>query len=172
MNLLSFYKIYYRHRIVKANIFLKFYLFIILPIRYLLNLPFFPKRINLDIYSKKNQYLFQKDLNYLFEFFNSDKGNFYIDKYIQPILSLLPTKFTKDEYAKKKIIVSSIISDLYDKYNILTFYGSNLDLPLKISCQIDTSNKSLEYFLDSFEKILENGILITLKNFIKKNITK
>lgn len=94
------------------------------------------------------------------------------DKYIQPILSLLPTKFTKDEYAIKKIIVSSIISDLYDKYNILTFYGSNLDLPLKISCPIDTSNKSLEYFLDSFEKILENGILITLKNFIKKNITK
>ena len=94
------------------------------------------------------------------------------DKYIQPILSLLPLKFTKDEYAIKKILVSSVISELYDKYNILTFYGSNVDLPLKISCPVNTNKESLEYFLNSFEKILENGIIAALKNFIKKNIFK
>tara|TARA_B100000214_G_scaffold375147_1_gene360303 strand:+ start:399 stop:1247 length:849 start_codon:yes stop_codon:yes gene_type:complete len=124
MNLLSFYKIYYRHRIVKANIFLKFYLIIILPIRYLVNLPFFPKRINLDIYSKKNQYLFQKDLNYLFEFFNSDKGNFYIDQYIQPIKK---TSLKINAHGYSPFYEKYFVLKKEEKINILelgSFYGN------------------------------------------------
>ncbi len=96
----------------------------------------------------------------------------FSDKYLQPILSLLPSKFAKDEYFIKKIIVSSYISQLYDDYDILTFYGSNLDLPLKISCPIDTDEESLKYFLSSFEKLLEKGTISVVKNFIKKNIFK
>lgn len=94
----------------------------------------------------------------------------FSDKYIQPMLSLLPSKFAKDEYAIKKIIVSSYISELYDNHNILTFYGSNIDLPLKISCPIITDEESLYYFLKSFEKVLKLGTITVLKNFIKKNI--
>ncbi len=94
----------------------------------------------------------------------------FSDKYIQPMLSLLPSKFAKDEYAIKKIIVSSYISELYDSHNILTFYGSNIDLPLKISCPIITDEESLNYFLKSFEKVLKLGTITVLKNFIKKNI--
>ena len=85
MNLLTFYKIFYKHRILKANILLKIYLIIILPLRYLSNLPFVPKKINLDIHSINNSDLFKKNLDYLFEKFNSDKGNFYINQYSQPI---------------------------------------------------------------------------------------
>ena len=47
MKLKTFYKIYYRHRIIKANIFLKIYLLCIIPIRYFLNLPYIRKKINL-----------------------------------------------------------------------------------------------------------------------------
>ena len=94
----------------------------------------------------------------------------FSDKYIQPMLSLLPSKFAKDEYAIKKIIVSSYISEIYDSHNILTFYGSNIDLPLKISCPIITDEESLNYFLKSFEKVLKLGTITVLKNFIKKNI--
>ena len=78
----------------------------------------------------------------------------------------------RDEYAIKKIIVSSYISELYDNHNILTFYGSNIDLPLKISCPIITEKDSLIYFLDSFEKVLEKGTYSVLMNFIKRNIFK
>ena len=85
MKLKTFYKIYYKHRILKANFFLKIYLIIIVPIRYLLNIPFLPKKINLDDHSKKNAYLFDKELDFLFEKFNSDKGNFYINQYSQPM---------------------------------------------------------------------------------------
>tara|TARA_S200000501_G_scaffold323670_1_gene320459 strand:+ start:1117 stop:1455 length:339 start_codon:yes stop_codon:yes gene_type:complete len=85
MKLKTFYKIFYRHRIIKANFFLKIYLILILPIRYLFNIPFLPKKIDLDKHLHKNSYLFDKKLDFLFEKFNSDKGNFYINQYSQPI---------------------------------------------------------------------------------------
>ena len=69
----------------KANIFLKVYILVILPFRYLINIPYLPKVINLDYHSKINSELFKKDLDFLFEHFNSDKGEYYINQYMQPI---------------------------------------------------------------------------------------
>ncbi len=124
MNINSFYKIYYKHRIIKANFFLKLYLFAILPFRYLLNIPFIPPKVNLDSHSLKNQNLFEKNLNFLFEYFNSDKGDYFVDQYIQPI-------------KKNKIKIQAHgYSEIYEKYffkkkennlNILelgSFYGN------------------------------------------------
>ena len=85
MNLKTFYRIYYRHRVEKASYILKFYLFLIIPFVYFLNCFFLKGTINLDSYSKKNYSLFEKNLDFLFEFFNSDKGEYYIDQYVQPI---------------------------------------------------------------------------------------
>lgn len=85
MRIKTFYNIFYRHRVQKANIFLKVYILIILPFRYLINIPYLPKVINLDYHSKKNSELFKKDLDFLFEHFNSDKGGHYINQYMQPI---------------------------------------------------------------------------------------
>ena len=85
MKFITFYKLYYAHRIKKSNLFLKIYLIIILPIRYLVNIIFLPSKKNLDFFSKKNSFLFNKELNFLFEFFNSDKGEFFSDQYIQPL---------------------------------------------------------------------------------------
>ncbi len=124
MNINSFYKIYYKHRIIKANFFLKLYLFAILPLRYLLNIPFIPPKVNLDSHSLKNQNLFEKNLNFLFEYFNSDKGDYFVDQYIQPI--------KKNEIK----IQAHGYSEIYEKYffkkkennlNILelgSFYGN------------------------------------------------
>ena len=107
MKLLTFYKIFYRHRILKANILLKIYLIIILPFRYLSNLPFVPKKINLDAHSINNSDLFKKNLDYLFEKFNSDKGDFYINQYSQPIKKN-NTKISAHGY-----------SEIYEKYFLL-----------------------------------------------------
>ena len=85
MRIKTFYNIFYRHRVQKANIFLKVYILIILPFRYLINIPYLTKVINLDYHSKKNSELFKKDLDFLFEHFNSDKGEYYINQYMQPI---------------------------------------------------------------------------------------
>lgn len=85
MKLKTFYRIYYRHRFEKSNFLRKIYLTIILPLSYLVNLIFIQKKNDLDKFVKNNEILYEKDLNYLFEYFNSDKGEKYSNQYIKPI---------------------------------------------------------------------------------------
>ena len=59
MNLKTFYRIYYRHRILKANNFRKLYIILILPLVYVLNFIFLPRKINLDNLAKKKPEIFQ-----------------------------------------------------------------------------------------------------------------
>ena len=125
MKLQTFYKIYYKHRIIKANLLLKIYLLFVIPIKYFLNLPYLKKKINLDNYSRDKKFLFEKNLNFLFEFFESDKGEKFINQYNQPIKRDSKLKIQGHNYAK-----------FYDEYffekknkelNILeigSFYGN------------------------------------------------
>ena len=85
MKFKTFYKLFYKHRFNKASAVLKLYLYIVLPIRFFLNTFFFPKKIDLDLLEQTSSYLYEKNLNFLFEHFNSDKGNFFVDQYTQPI---------------------------------------------------------------------------------------
>ena len=84
MNFKTFYSLFYRHRFKKASIIRKFYLSIILPFKYSYNYFFLEKKMNLNSFAIKNPFLFDKDLNFLFEYFNSDKGEKYINQYTQP----------------------------------------------------------------------------------------
>jgi hypothetical protein len=84
MKFKTFYKIFYEHRVKKANILLKIYLFFILPFKYSYNLFYVPEKVDLDRLEKKNSDLLKQDLNYLFDYFNSDKGNFFENQYAQP----------------------------------------------------------------------------------------
>ena len=43
------------------------------------------KLVNVDHLASKNVFLYDKNLNYLFEYFNSDKGEHYINQYEQPL---------------------------------------------------------------------------------------
>ena len=104
MKLKTFYNIFYRHRIQKASNFLRLYLFIALLIKYIVNLFYLPKKKNLDNFSEKNSYLFKKDLNFLCEFFNSDKGENFINQYAQP-----------SKQDGKKIIAHGY-AKIYEKY--------------------------------------------------------
>ena len=125
MKLKTFYKLFYRHRVVKANIFLKIYLILIIPFRYIANFLFFKKKINLDEYSKKKADLYQKDLNYLFEHFNSDKGNKFYDQYVQPIKKNSKIIIDGHDYSKFYEDYFNIIKN--KKLNILeigSFYGN------------------------------------------------
>ena len=57
----------------------------ILPIAYILNKLLLNSVIDLDNFSKKNSELFDKNLNFFFEFFNSDKGEKFKNQYQKPI---------------------------------------------------------------------------------------
>jgi hypothetical protein len=84
MKIKTYYNLFYRHRMNKASIFRKLYLLLVIPIKYFINLFYFEKNINLDEFSKINEFLFNKDLNFLFEYFSSDKCKKFINQYVQP----------------------------------------------------------------------------------------
>ena len=104
MKLTTFYRIYYRHRIKKASHVLKIYLIITVFFKYIFNLFYLPKTKNLDDYSKENPNLFHQDLNYLCEYFNSDKGEKFKNQYAKP-----------SKQDDKKIIAHGY-AKIYEKY--------------------------------------------------------
>ena len=104
MKLRTFYRIYYRHRVKKASIILKIYLLIIIPLKYFISFFYLPQKKDLDIFSKNHAHLFNKDLNFLCEFFNSDKGEKFKNQYDKP---------SKDN---KEKVVSHGYAKIYEKY--------------------------------------------------------
>jgi len=85
VKLKTFYKIYYEHRFRKKSIILKLYIIVLLPINYLINKILLQSKLNLDTFAKKNEDLYDKNFKYLFEYFNSDKGETYLNQYNRPI---------------------------------------------------------------------------------------
>jgi cephalosporin hydroxylase len=84
MKFKTFYYLFYRHRFKKASFVRKFYLSIILPFKYLYNYFYIEKKIDLKLFAIKHPFLFDKSLDYLFEYFNSDKAEKYINQYTHP----------------------------------------------------------------------------------------
>ncbi len=75
-----------------------------LPFNYLINKIYLQKIKNLDKFAKKNNYLFEKNLNFLFQFFNSDKGEKFINQYQKPVK------------LKKNYIDGHFYHEVYEKY--------------------------------------------------------
>jgi len=124
MNINTFYNLFYRHRFEKASLIRKMYLVLILPFKYLYNYFHLDKKKNLDYFSIKNSFLFSKDLNFLFEYFNSDKGEKYINQYTHPS-KRDNIKITAHGYSK--FYENSFFEFKNDKVNILeigSFYGN------------------------------------------------
>ena len=102
MKLSTFYNIFYNHRVKKAKLILKIYILSTFPIAYLMNFFFISKVTNLD---KLDKTKFQdKSLDYLLEYFGSDKAFKTINQYNKPI------KINKEK------IISHGYSKYYEKY--------------------------------------------------------
>ena len=124
MNLRTFYRLFYKHRIAKASFFLKLYIFIVVPLKYFINIFYFEKKVNLDLYKNNFSDLFKKDLNTLFEHFNSDKGEYFINQYLQPAKK---NKEKIDAHGYAKIYETIFANFKEKKINILelgSFYGN------------------------------------------------
>ena len=180
MKLQTFYKIYYRHRIIKANLLLKIYLLIVIPIKYFLNLPYIKKKINLENYSQNNKFLFEKNLNFLFEFFESDKGEKFVNQYNQPMKRDSNLRIQGHNYAKfydeyffekkdKELNILEIGSFYGNAAAALYFYFKNAKI---YSADIFpdlfsyTSDRIKNFYVDSSsEKSITQNILKKDKNF-------
>ena len=100
----TFYQIYYSHRLNKSSFILKIYIYLILPIAYVINKILLNPVIDLDEFSQKNLNLYDENLNFLFQYFNSDKGDKYQNQYQKPIK------------LEKKIIDGHKYHEFYEKY--------------------------------------------------------
>jgi putrescine aminotransferase len=90
-----------------------------------------------------------------------------LEKSFKYLSSALPISFFKDKQAFKKVLVSSIIYHLYEKYNILTFYGSNKGIPLKVAPSLIVDQSQVDYFIKSLDETLQYGMLNLVTKFIK-----
>ena len=180
MKIQTFYKIYYKHRITKANLLLKIYLLFVIPIKYFLNLPYIKKKVNLENYSQNNKFLFEKNLNFLFEFFESDKGEKFVNQYNQPMKRDSNLKIQGHNYAKfydeyffekkdKELNILEIGSFYGNAAAALYFYFKNAKI---YSADIFpdlfsyTSDRIKNFYVDSSsEKSISENILKKNKKF-------
>ncbi|MDA7831908.1 hypothetical protein N9A34_01275 [Candidatus Pelagibacter sp.] len=96
------------------------------------------KKKNLDDFSLKNYFLFSKNLNFLFEYFNSDKGEKYINQYTHPskrdnikIKAHDYSKFYEKvfiEFKNKKINILEIGSFYGNASAAMFFYFKNANI--------------------------------------------
>ena len=138
MNINTFYNLFYRHRFEKASLIRKIYILLILPFKFLYNYFYIEEKKNLDNFSLKNLFLFSKDLNFLFEYFNSDKGEKYINQYTHPskknnirITAHGYSKFYEKvflEFKDKKINVLEIGSFYGNASAAMFFYFRNANI--------------------------------------------
>ena len=175
----TFVQIFYEHRLLKAKKIRYIFLRIFLPFIYFVNLIFDKKILNLDDYSIKNQQLFEKDLGYLFEHFNSDKGQNFINQYEKPIK--ITNKKNKGHGYHKfyERYLSKIKDTNLDVLEIGSFRGNAAAalyfyLPRSnISCVdlypdlfLYKSKRIKNYYLDnSSEKEIQNKILMNNEKY-------
>jgi len=123
MRSITFYEIAFRHRIKKAKLILKIYIYLTIYIKYLINLIYLPKKINLDQLNL-NEDSKINELSKLFDYFNSDKGDYFENQYVHPMKRNLQ-KIQGHGYAK---IYEKYFHNFRDKnINIMeigSFYGN------------------------------------------------
>jgi putrescine aminotransferase len=95
-----------------------------------------------------------------------------INPIIESLISFLPAKVFKDERFVAKLITGSIISELFNTHNILTFYGSNWEIPLIISPSLIIRDEELDRFLSALDKTLAIGKHKLILNFLKQRVLK
>ena len=83
-----------------------------------------------------------------------------------------PIEFFKDERFLPKLATAAVISELYDEHCILTFYGSNREIPLIISPSIIVSDDEIDIFLNALDKTLEKGLITLILKFAKNKFFK
>jgi len=177
MNLRTFYRLFYKHRIKKASIFLKLYIIIVVPLKYLVNIFYFEKKVDLDSYKNNFSNLFTENLNTLFEHFNSDKGEYFVNQYVQPSKK---NKEKIDAHGYAKIYETVFTNFKEKKINILelgSFYGNAaaalyfyFDKANIFSADINPdmfkykSNRITNFYVDSSSRNSLKNDLISKKN--------
>ncbi|MFL6870729.1 MAG: aspartate aminotransferase family protein [Candidatus Azotimanducaceae bacterium] len=91
----------------------------------------------------------------------------FIEQAISATARLLPISVLKDPLFGKKLITGFIISRLYEEFGVLTYYGSNFEIPLKISPPLTVTTEEIKYAVNSLGAVLEHGLVSNIYEFVK-----
>ena len=83
------------------------------------------------------------------------------------VSKIIPIDILKDEKFMSKLATASVISKLYNDHDILSFYGSNVEIPLIISFPLIATEKEIQYALRAIDSVLSEGIFSLVTSFVK-----
>ncbi|MDP7319733.1 MAG: aspartate aminotransferase family protein [Bacteriovoracaceae bacterium] len=81
--------------------------------------------------------------------------------------NIVPSKMFRDERFMSKVLTGAIIYELYEEHGILTFFGSNKEIPLIISPSLIVKDEELNLFLTALDKTLAKGMTVLVTKFVK-----
>ena len=93
-----------------------------------------------------------------------------LGKVIEQTSKLLPIGALKDKRLVKKIFTASIIAYLYDECKVLTFFGSNEEIPLIISLPLIAKKEEVNFLCEGLERAFSYGLIKLSAKFVKNKI--
>ena len=91
---------------------------------------------------------------------------------LRAALSIIPSDLFKDPRFIAKLITGSVIHQLYHEYGIMTYFGSNNEIPFVIAPPLVSAEEDLEYFIESLDKVLSIGKFKLVASFAKFKYSK
>jgi len=92
-------------------------------------------------------------------------------KIFSVISKVVPSGVLSDENFLEKLVTASVISELYVKHNILSYYGSNTEIPLIISLPLVATEIEVSIALKAIDQTLERGTANLVTSFVKNKFS-
>ena len=91
---------------------------------------------------------------------------------IENILEKIPSKYVEEKsFLIPKLVAASISSELYLKYNILTFISESKNSNfLYVAPSIIAKEEDINYFFESLNKVINSGLNLNLVNYLIKSL--
>jgi putrescine aminotransferase len=89
---------------------------------------------------------------------------------LSSVITPVANKLSGDDQIVHKLVTASVISHLYNKHSILSFFGSNRDLALIVSPSLIVTEEEIEQFLDALDKTLSVGRVRLVADLVKDKV--
>tara|TARA_B100000780_G_C21126545_1_gene457316 strand:- start:2947 stop:4374 length:1428 start_codon:yes stop_codon:yes gene_type:complete len=94
-----------------------------------------------------------------------------LGKAFEGVSKLLPIGLLGDNRLARKVFTGSVISYLYDECEILTFFGSNGEIPLIISLPLIATKEEIDNLHSGLDKTFSYGLINLTTRFIKNKLS-
>ena len=91
-------------------------------------------------------------------------------KLLETITKMVPSPMFRNPRFLSQLATAAVISHMYNEYGILTFYGSNRDIPLVVSPSLIATDGDLEYFLNSLDQTLARGLPSLITDLVEQKV--